>query len=165
MTSINFLGSSLIKAYIGFQSNSGNLDSDDINKMQEEMGMDDDSDATPKQRVEKYIVEQSTNMSAEVKRQIKEMNKQQQQMLALGQAGAANEFQTNLDQKNELTANKAQRASDFIDKITKKELTTVLNQVLSDDSENADEANTELVATLTNMIAEKGSTTTVNTEA
>lgn len=165
MSSINFFGSNLLKAYIGFQSNSSDLDSDDINKMQEEMGMDDDADATPKQRVEKYIVEQSTNISEEVKRQIAEMKKQQAEMLALAQAGAGEKFQTELDQKNELVANREQNESDFLNKITKHDLTKVLKQVLSDDSENADDSNIDLVATLTNMIAEKNSTMTVATEA
>ena len=93
MTSINFLSSSLIKAYIGFRANPDSLDAEKINKVQEEMGLDDNPDATPEQKVEKYIVEQSTNISEEVKRQIEEMKKQQAKLLALGQAGDAQEFQ------------------------------------------------------------------------
>ena len=165
MISLNFLSSGLIKAYISFQANPESLDSEKIKKMQEEMGMDDDADATPKQKVEKYIIEQATNTSEEVKKEIAEMKKQQAKLLALGQADAANKFQTELDQKNEQATNLAQSDSSFINNATKDELTTVLNQVLSDNSENADDSNTELVAQLTNMIAEKNSTSTVNTEA
>mgnify|MGYP001805808864 CR=1 FL=1 len=165
MIGINFLGSNLIRAYINFQANPDNLEDENIKKMQEEMGMEDDGESTPKQKVEKYIVEQSTEMSQEVKRLIEEMKKQQAKLLALGQAAEANKFQAELDQKNELAASQAQSEADFINRLSKDELTTVLKQVISDDSENADDANTELVATLTNMIAEKNSTTTVNTEA
>jgi len=165
MSSINFFGSNLIKAYIGFQKNPGNLDSDEIIGMQEEMGMDDDSDATPQQRVEKYIVEQATNISQEVKREIEAMQEQQAEMLALAQAGAGEKFQNELEQKNEIVANRKQNEADFLDRITKKDLTTALKQVLSDDSENADDNNIDLVATLTNMIAEKNATTTVAVEA
>lgn len=165
MSNIHSIGSNLLRAYVSFQANPDSMDADKTKKIEEEMDMDDDTEATPQQKVDKYIVEQSTDVSEEIKRLIEEMKKQQEKLLALGQAGESSKFQAELEQKSELATNRAQNESDFVDKLTKEDLTNVLKQVLSDDSENADEANIDLVAQLTNMIAAKSSPTTVEAEA
>lgn len=165
MTSINFLSPSLLKAYVSFKSDADDMDADQLEKMHKEMGMNEDGEATPKQKVEKYILEQSVNMSEEIKKEIEEMKKLQQKLTALGQTAEGNKLQTELDQKNELVNKQAQNEADFIDSLSKKDLTNVLKQVISDDSVGADDSNIDLIAQLTNMIAEKGSATTVETKA
>lgn len=165
MSSINPLSSGLIQAYITFQTSPDNLDAEKIKKMEEDMGMDSDSDATPKQKVDKYIVDKTTDASEEVKKQIEEMNKQQQKLLSQGQAGAASKFQAELDQNAEFADKQTQNESNYIDSLSKNDLTNVLKQVLSDSSGNSDDDNIDLVAQLTNMIAEIDSPTTVETKA
>lgn len=165
MNNINSINSSLIKAYVNFQANPNYLDSGKLNELEEEMGTADEKDATPEQKVDKYIVEQVADISEEVKQQLEEMKKQQEKLLALGQANEANKFQTELDQKNELATRQAQNESSFMEKISKNDLTNVLKQALSDDSGSSDDDNIDLIAALTNMIADKDSTTTIETEA
>lgn len=165
MNSINFLSSSLIQAYVTFQANSGDVDADKLKKMEEEMGMDEDSDATPKQKVDKYLIDKTTDASEEVKKQIKEMNEQQKKLLALGGQGAASKFLAELDQKAEFADKQTQNKADYIDSLSKNDLTNVLKQVLSDSSGNSDDDNIDLIAQLTNMIAAKDFPTTVETKA